>query len=110
MWGEMDWPAVLVADVAAVKPTVKRTPVGAAADRQLAVGVGQGSGEQHRDAAGPAGKDVPLLLGEELLEFLIDGHQRFPLNLVVVVAQVGGTVGVDGQAAEGEHVTLGQPG
>jgi len=97
---EVDLLAVGVADLAALEPGVQDLPVGAAAHRLAAVDVLQLAREQHRDAVRPAFQHVALLITEMLLEFFVDGDQRFAFHLVVEVAQVGCAVGVVDDAVE----------
>src|SRR5207248_11736637 len=50
-----------------------------------------------------------LLFADEVLEFLIDGHECFAFHLVVEVAQVGGAVGVGDDAVAAEPQRVGDP-
>jgi hypothetical protein len=76
----------------------------------LPAGVGQLPGEQVRAAAaGPGGGDVLLPGGDPGLGFLIERDQRLAFHLVVEVAQVGGAVGVAGQAVPGQGERVAEP-
>src|SRR5437870_3386956 len=54
VWGEADRSGALVADVAAVQPSVEREPVGGSAGRCATVGVLRGPGEQQHGRRGSA--------------------------------------------------------
>ena len=43
------------------------------------------------------------------MEFFVDGHQRLAFHLVVVVVQVGGAVGVEGDAVIAGPDRIGDP-
>jgi hypothetical protein len=47
---------------------------------------------------GPPGLDAVVLVGDGVLEFLVDRDQRFAIRLVVEVAQVGRSVRVTDDA------------
>src|SRR6266571_9127334 len=101
--------AVLVTDVAAFQPPVEPVPVCAGADRAGAVDVGVGPGEQDR---GPVGPPFPVafpLPGDEFLQFFVDGDEGLAFHLPVVVAEIGGAVGVADDAAGGDGGGIGDP-
>ena len=101
--------AVLVADVAASQPAVERLPVGGCAVGAGAVQVRVDLREQDRWPAGPSRQGPALLLGDQPLEFFVDGDQGLAFHLVVVVAQVGGCVRVVHDAVAGEFDGVGDP-
>src|SRR5437016_13531561 len=100
--GEAGRLAVLVADVAAPQPLAERMLVAGMADPLAAIGVGPGTGKQDRRPLGPAAADVALLADDCGLEFLVDGDECLPVHLVVLVAKVGGLVGIVDDAVEGQ--------
>jgi len=89
VWGQRHRSAVGVTDLAAGQPPVEREPVGRGSDRGAAVGVLRRPRKQHRRLP-----DAGLLLDDQGVELLVDRDQRLAFHLVVVIAQVGGAVGV----------------
>ncbi len=101
--------ALFVADVAAGQPPVEGVAIGGSGEGGLPVGVLGRPGEEYGGAAGPAGEDALLLLADECLELVVDGHEGLAFHLVVVVAQVGGAVVVGDDAVAGQAHRVGDP-
>ena len=95
---QMNGPAVLVADVAALQPVVQLAAVGVGGQLPGAVGIHPRCGEQPPAAVRPAIQDPLLLPGDLLVEFLVDGNERFTLHLVIEVAQVRRPIGITDDA------------
>ena len=74
-----------------------------------AVDVLAGAREQDRVAAGPAVETALALVADGVDEFGVDRHQRVAVHLVVEVAQVGGAVGVGGDAVAAQPQRVGDP-
>jgi hypothetical protein len=72
MRGQVDWLAVLVADVAVLQPAVESLAVGCAADRGSAVGVFGRPGKQH-DPGRVAGEHPLLLSADQRDQFVVEG-------------------------------------
>jgi hypothetical protein len=106
---ERDRLAVLVTDVAASQPAAHRGAVGGAFDRCAPVEVLRRPRDQDRRAVRPQLQRAVLLVADLLAEYLIDRDQRLPFHLVVVVAQVGGAVGVGDDAVEGKLDRVADP-
>jgi len=104
VWGQRHRPAVGVADLAAGQPSVEREPVGRGSDRGAAVGVLRRPRKQHRRLP-----DAGLLLDDQGVELLVDRDQGLAFHLVVVIAQVGGAVGVGDHAVPGQAHRVGDP-
>jgi len=103
--GQVDRLPVLVADIAVFQPAVERPAVGVAGDGPASVEVAGLAGEQHRGARGEALQHPLLLLADQPEEFVVDGDEGLAFHLLgVVVAQVGGAVGVGDRAAPGRDV------
>ena len=104
VWGQRHRTAVGVTDLAAGQPPVEREPVGRGSDRGAAVGVLRRPRKQHRRLP-----DAGLLLDDQGVELLVDRDQGLAFHLVVVIAQVGGAVGVGDHAVTGQAHRVGDP-
>jgi hypothetical protein len=102
MRGEVDRAAVLVADLAVLKPSVERVSVGRGRPGMSSAGVAVVAGKQVRAAGGEAFQDAALLSVDRSLDFLVDGDRGFAFHLGIAVFQVGGSVVIVDQALEGK--------
>jgi len=92
--------AEFVAGVTARQPLGLGAPIGGGVERLVAVQVGAGTGEEDRAAVWPLACEPLLLVADVLVEFLVDGHQRLTLHLVVEIPQVGSAVGIADDGVE----------
>jgi hypothetical protein len=98
----VDRAAVLVADVAGLKPSVESVSVGRGRPGMLSAGVAVVAGEQVRAAGGEAFQDAALLSVDCGLDFLIDGDRGVAFHLGIAVFQVGSVLVIVDQAIEGQ--------
>jgi hypothetical protein len=106
---DADGLGVLVTDVAALEPAVKRLPVGAAIRGPVSLGIVFRHREQHPRARRPPGLQIETVFTDGALQFLVDRDQRFAVHLVVVVAQVGRSVAVMDDAVAWQADRVGDP-
>jgi hypothetical protein len=104
---EMHSVAVFVADVAGIEPALQGHPIGRGADRVVPVDVLGGAGEQDPCTARPVIGVAAPLMADGVGEFGVDGDQGVAVHLVVEVAQIGGAVGVGGDAVAAQPQRVG---
>ena len=100
-------PAFFVADVAALKPSIERCAVSAAAGGCPTVRVLRWPGKQdnrHLQVAGPG-----LLFGDHSVQFVVDGNQSFTFHFVVVISEVRRASGVGDNAVVWHGQCIGDP-
>jgi hypothetical protein len=102
----------LIANIAGLQPPFELRPVGGVGVVALPVAIGLLGREQVRTRAVWPLVEHPLLLGVDVgFDLLVDRYEGLAFHLVVVVAQIGGAVGVadDAIAGQCERVADAQP-